>query len=389
MRHLAVLLFTLFTLFSLLLTGCASPRLAIQPDHLLNDHLFVAPATPINAEEIFALSNEMHAYLNSILHKQLQDKGYQLGLFEALRDKAHLKIEYDSVMTKKAAETFATHSGNCLSLVIMTAAFAKQLGLAVQFQNIITEEAWSRNGSLYFSAGHVNIVLGKKNSSWRAGYDSLDSLTIDFLPPEDLRGQQSRTIDERTIVAMYMNNRAAELLANKQVNQAYWFAREAILKDPAFLSAYNTLAVIYHYHGHLPQAEQVLREVLAKDANNTSAMNNLISVLHQQGQQAEANLWRAQLEKLQPYPPFYFFNLGKLAMDKGDFSGAKTLFTQELKRDPYYHEFHFWLALAHFQLGELTLAGEQLGFARDNSTTQNSFELYSAKLDRIKSYASH
>jgi tetratricopeptide (TPR) repeat protein len=118
-------------------------------------------------------------------------------------------------------------------------------------------------------------------------------------------------------------------------------------------------------------------------------MHNLMNVLYKQGRQTEANLWHAHLEKLQPYPPFYFFNLGRLAMDKGDFSKAKTMFTKELNRDPYYHEFHFWLALAYFQLGEVKLADEQLGFARDNSTTQNSFELYSAKLDKIKSYASH
>lgn len=335
MRHLTILLFTL------LLAVCASTKPEIHADHLLNDHLFIAPATPVNAEEIFAVSNEMQTYLNTILHKQLHDKDYQLGLFEALRDKAHLRIEYDSVMTKKAAQTFETHSGNCLSLVIMTAAFAKQLGLTVQFQNIVTEEAWSRSGSLYFSAGHVNIILGKKNGNWRGGYDSANSLTIDFLPPEDLRGQLSRPIDERTIIAMYMNNRAAELLANKHINEAYWFAREAILKDPEFMSAYNTLGVIYQYHGDLQQAEQIFREVLVKEANNTSVMHNLMNVLYKQGRQNEADLWHAQLEKLQPYPPFYFFNLGRLAMDKGDFSKAKTMFTRELNRNPYYHEFHF------------------------------------------------
>ncbi len=38
------------------------------------------------------------------------------------------------------------------------------------------------------------------------------SLTIDFLPAESLRGLRSRDIQEDTIVAMYMNNKAVEAL---------------------------------------------------------------------------------------------------------------------------------------------------------------------------------
>ena len=51
-------------------------------------------------------------------------------------------------MTRNAAEAFDARSGNCLSLVIMTAAFAKELGLPVRYQNVFVDEAWSRSGDL-------------------------------------------------------------------------------------------------------------------------------------------------------------------------------------------------------------------------------------------------
>jgi hypothetical protein len=41
-------------------------------------------------------------------------------------------IEYDSTVTRTAAQTYAARAGNCLSLVIMTAAFAEELGLRVR-----------------------------------------------------------------------------------------------------------------------------------------------------------------------------------------------------------------------------------------------------------------
>jgi tetratricopeptide (TPR) repeat protein len=370
--------YLIVTLFSLLVLGCASPKAALDTRRLLNDHLFMASQTKIDAESIFSLSDEMRLYLETTFPKQALNKNTRQALFEALR------IEYDSIMTKKAAQTFETRSGNCLSLVIMTAAFAKQLNMTVQYQSVETEQAWSSNGDFHFASDHVNIVLGKKSNIWRAGYDSSESLTIDFLPPADLLGQKTRPIEEKSILAMYMNNRAAELLAENLVEEAYWFARDAMLRDPDFLSAYNTMGVIYMRHDNFLQAEQNFLSVLSRDSKNTTAMHNLASVLEQQGRFAEASVWRMQLKELQASPPFYYFKLGKTAMSHGDYLDAKKHFMKELQRDPYYHELHFWLALAHLNLSEFKLAAEQLNFAKDNSTNSDSYKLYSAKLDKIK-----
>ena len=44
-------------------------------------------------------------------------------------------------------------------------------------------------------------------------------MTIDFLPPQDIRGLRTRVIGEETIVAMYMNNRAAEAFIGGQLER--------------------------------------------------------------------------------------------------------------------------------------------------------------------------
>jgi hypothetical protein len=43
-----------------------------------------------------------------------------------------------------AREAFAARTGNCLSLVIMTSAFAKQLGLPVSYRRVVMEEMYTR-----------------------------------------------------------------------------------------------------------------------------------------------------------------------------------------------------------------------------------------------------
>lgn len=371
-------------LISMMLVACAAAPVMPRTERLFNDHLFDAPSERVSAEDVFALSVDMEHYLNTQITHQWHSKSRQRALVEALYSKKQLKLVYDTELTRTAAQTFAARAGNCLSLVIMTAALAKEMGVPVRYQTVLGDAVWRRSGGMHFSVSHVNLTLGAEESgSILDGQNA--QLTIDFLPGEDTRGQRIRVLSEETIVAMYMNNRAAELLAQGQVNDAYWWARAAIEQDPRFLTAYNTLGVIYRRHGNLQEAERVLDLVLELEPGNTLAMSNLSLVLNDLGRVAESTALTLKLEQLQPYPPFYFFDLGLVAMGKGDFKEAKVRFEKEVERDAYYHEFRFWLALAYLGLGETARAREQLTIAIQNSTTRTERDLYVAKLDRIGS----
>jgi Tfp pilus assembly protein PilF len=374
----------------IILVACVAGPRPEQAPGLFHDDLFMAPARPVNTDEVFAFSNEMSEYLQGELSDMLRAKGTQKGLVDALYNKGQLKLAYDSVMTRNASQTFAAHSGNCLSLVIMTAAFAKAVGLSVQYQTVAVEETWSRNGGIYFNLGHVNLTLGRGLTSIRYGQiESSRLTTIDFLPPGDIRGQQTQEIGEERIVAMYMNNRAGESLADGRIDDAYWWARAAIVEDPGFLSSYNTLGVVYRRHGNLRESEELFGKVLEHDPNNRQALSNLVLVLKQQDRLAEAMKISSQLEKLEPNPPFFYFERGLAALRDRDFNTARDMFKREVERDNGYHEFHFWLAIAYLNLGQSDKAREELEYAVQNSTTRKDLDLYSAKLARLKSPAPH
>jgi Tfp pilus assembly protein PilF len=375
----------LVLLFPLALLACVSTPPIPKTTEFFSDHLFSQASEPINVSDVFSISREMEDYLRSDIAPQLKSKGYQQGLFDALYDKQQLKLEYDSVMTKNAAQTFKTKTGNCLSLAIMTAAFAKKIGINVEFQSVVIEDTWSRSGDLYINAGHVNIVLGKRFLDSRNNYGGERSLTIDFLPPAEIGNQRTHALREETILAMYLNNRAAELLVQGKLDDAYWAAREAIQQDASFIPSYNTLAVIYKKHGNFPEAQQVLSFALRFAPENTVVMSNLAQIFNALGRLDETNILVARLHKIQPYPPFHFFHLGQAAMQREEYATAKTLFAKEVARDPSYHEFHFWLALAHFRLGEIQQANVQMKLAKESSTTQRDHDLYAAKLNRLKS----
>jgi Flp pilus assembly protein TadD len=368
-----------------LFVGCASAPPVPLPMHLLSDHRFAAPSERVQAEDIFALSDSMRTYVDVEMRPLLRQRGLQQGLVDALYNHARLRLEYDASQTRNAAQAFEARAGNCLSLVVMTAAFAKHLGMPVRFQSVLVEESWSREGDLYLASSHVNLSLAKRPVDARVGFDASHLLTIDFLPPEDVIGHRTREVSEATIVAMYMNNRAVESMMQGRLDDAYWWAREAVVRDPAYLRAVNTLAVIYQRRGDPARAEQALHHVLASEPDNLHALSNLVRAQQALGRTDEALKTAARLRQLEPDPPYHFFHLGRAAFAAGDFVRAREHFAREVKRAPYHHEFQFWLAVAHFSLGEFDAADRRMRLAMEHSPTRLQQGRYAEKLERLRS----
>ena len=372
-------------LFCFAIAGCASAPTPPAPGELFRNASFGPPTEAVDTRDVFKVSDAMKSFLDGDVGYQLRSRGMQAGLVEALYRRSQLRLEYDAGRTRNAAEAFDARAGNCLSLVIMTAAFAKELNVPVTFQSAYLEETWSRTGSLLFASGHVNVTLGRRIVDARGPRD-LSPLTIDFLPPEDIRGMKTRVIEEETVVAMYANNRAAEALAQGRLDDAYAWAGEAIRRDPGFMGAYNTLGVVYLRHGDTEQAGRVFRHVLAADARSTRALANLAEVYTRLGLADDAGATRSRLAALESEAPFHYFNLGLAAMRERDWVTARDYFAREVKRADYYHEFHFWLGLADWQLGDLTEANKHLALAMENSTTRGQHDLYAAKLAWLKAH---
>jgi len=364
-------------------------REALAPIPYFHDEWFAAPSQPIRARDVFALDDTMEHYLRFDMSHEVHNQGPLYGMLDALYRRDRLMLSYDAGRTRNAAEAFDARKGNCLSLVIMTAAFAKALGLQVTYEAVTIDETWSRSDDLLFLNTHVNLTLGRRMRDTTTLFDSDRRLTIDFLPSEDLAGQRSESIPEEMIVAMYMNNRAAEALAQRHFDDAYWWARAAIVQAPDFPAPYNTLGVVYLRHGNLEAAQAVLRDLLDRKPRDKLAMSNLVIVLDKLGRADQAQALRERLAKKEPYPPYHFFWLGTEAMQKGDFRTAKSLFRKEVDRADYCSEFHFWLGLADLKLGDLEGARQQIAIAMENSTTASDHDVYAAKLERLRSHEAH
>lgn len=373
----------------LLLGGCASAPPMPPAANLFDDTLFAPPAQPVRADDALAVSPAMRSYLarKGLLGGRPIDRKKEL--FHALYQQGELKLEYDAAITRTAAEAFDARAGNCLALVLMTGAFAGELGLGVRYQLALGDDPWERAGDLAVEVGHVNLTLldGPRNFMGSLGHGA--ELTIDFQPLRDGLLPRVRVLAENTVVAMYLNNRAVEALTQGAVDAAYWWVRAAVERDPELLSAYLTLGVVYRRQHQPALADLALGRVLARQPGNVNALANRVPVLRELGRGAEAAALEAQLAQLDPHPPFSYFHEGMAALRENRLDAARNLFEKEVQRAPYRPEFQFWLAVAYLALNDVAGARAHLARAVEASTSRADRALYTAKLAKLNALGVH
>jgi len=181
-------------ILALLQTGCASTRVARDPDAaLFHDELFAPPAERIDAAAVLAPSPPMLAFIASQVLPQQRQKGRRQALFDALYVGTRPWLDYDATITRNAAQAYDARSGNCLSLVLMTASMARQLDLEVRFQFVYAQESWSRDDVLSYLNRHVGLLMLQPPNE--------DAVRVCFVPPAAGHKRASRAVEQPTLLS--------------------------------------------------------------------------------------------------------------------------------------------------------------------------------------------
>ena len=103
--------------------------------------------------------------------------------------------------------------------------------------------------------------------------------------------------------------------------------------------------------------------------------------------ESEIAAFESHLAQIEREAPFAHFDLGVAAAKAGHYAAARDHLLREMKRDPDYHEFHFWIAIAYLGLGDVERARLSMDTAMRNSTSRGDHDLYAAKLSHLKALA--
>lgn len=371
-----------------LVSACATSRLGpLNADGMLFDNLFTAPSAPVIAEDAIKISEPMRDFARTKIprysaHVNLSDT--RRALIDALYVKGELRLEYFSDVTRSASESFTAKSGNCLSLVLLTAAMAKELKLPYHYQMVVNPTDWNQSGNFFMSIGHVNIVLENIPKEFELNTWVAEAMVVDFLEPNKAATLESVQIEENTILAMYLNNRAVETLLQGKVNDAYWYVRESLHQDDHFLNAYLTLGVIYRTIHRSDLAESVLERIARYYPDNTSLLNDQILVLKDLGRVSETVELKRRLAKLDQERPWSYFIEAQSEFNAGRYDHAKRLYEMELARDPDHHEFEYGLALVYIKLNDAQNAITHLQRAIELCPNKALRDMYKVNLDQIR-----
>ena len=383
---------TIFIVVCFLLTACATNSLPpLKSEDLFRDQLFTTPAKPIRAEDAVEISEPMLAFARSKLHHasgHVDNADRRMVLINSLYSKGELRLEYYSDVTRTAAEAFGAKSGNCLSLVLLTAAFAKELKLPFHYQVVVGATDWNQSDNFFMAIGHVNIVLDELPREFELTTWTASPVIVDFLTSDKAATLQTQIIEENTVLAMYLNNRAVENLIQGKANDAYWFAKAAVQQDAGFYNSYITLALIYRTIHRPELSEMVLERISKYDPDDANVLTDQILVLKDLGRDDEAKELAQRLTGLDQLRPWSYYFQAQTEYNAGHFENAKRLYEKEIARNPEHHEFEHGLALAYLKLNDPKNAVIHLQRAIDLCSTIRPRDLYVLELQKIKTTGS-
>ena len=376
----------------LLLVGCQStpaPDYRTQvatlflDEHFDTEQVLPAPDTIFNLPPAVASEVRRRYERDKLGSRGRQDAHEWLSEFIREQDGG---FEYRDHLTRGAAETFQRREGNCLSLVLLTTALADALDVPVQYQEVEVQPIWDKWGQFYLINGHINVRLYAPEDSYSVALTSR-SILVDFLPERAVRGYTSRRINRSTVTAMFYNNLAAEALVNGDLDRAYVLTKRSLHHQPDFVSAINTLGVVYRRAGMDEQAEKVYRYAINHPGDHLNPMSNLALLLGEQGRLDEWSKIHRKLELARIRNPFYYYDMAEEAYTRRAYSEAVDWYMRAVKLADYQPEFFLGLSKSYWQLGDKDRAESSMSRAIKLATDEEDKQRYQYKLKAMKNYA--
>ena len=376
-----------------LLSACSNVPVTpvTAPSHLLSHSAFPAISTPIETpEQIFYLSNEVIQDVRQKVLRYNQAAEQQEALLRYIfQDENRDILEYVNEATLTATETLQLRVANCLSLTILAASLAENVGFLVDFRDVVVPEYWiSRSGSSLLN-GHINLKLTPRLLTYsnQALLYQAQSYLIDFDRGSGQAQPQAKSVSRQVVIALFYNNKAADAMLADHDELAFKYLQAALQQAPLKAEIWNNLAVLYRKKQWFQQAEQLYQYSLQLEPENNNTRSNLALLYEQTNRFAEAKLLKEKIERRRLQNPYYFVMLGQEALEGDQYQQAISAFTKALKLQPKTAEAQFGLAQSYLALGDYPQAVKYLRAAGHNTADKSLQRRYHSKLEMLNAIA--
>jgi len=370
----------------MLVAGCASPsarlverKALLERAPAFNEQLFGPPRAVPDFADMIALTPEQQAefmqFFNSGLNSQHQP---HRRVFEYLtRRLGNTDFQY---RTLSAATTIDTRIGNCMSLALVTTAYARLAGIEMGWQLADAKPVYSSEGSVIYSAEHIQTLLYRNEFS-------LDSHSFVFRRPyllvdyfTDNAPSAGTRLSEAEMIALVYQNLGVEALADGQLEESFWLLLASLEYDADNFNLYNAMAVVHRRAGDARTAEQLYRFALNEFGDRLIVLRNYRKLLLTENRTEDADRIERRMMVLPDPDPYPLLGLGDEAAEQGKTDVALAYYRRASEVAPYLHEVYLKIARVHIRRGDLKRAERVLRKARDNAWADSDRERYQAKL---------
>ena len=371
----------------MLLSGCVATvpnRADVPPDlpsvmMLIDTADFGPRPALLPVEQIFTLSGPDKTYFQDFYDAPERKKvSPHMRVFDFLTNKLQ-SFDYDHG-TFSAQQTLDHNKGNCLSLAILTTAYAKLVGIDAQYNQINSSPIFSTNGSVEVTSSHVVTKLydptfvAQQNQLYRRK----PYIVLDYFPSRN--SWMGGKVTTETFIAMYYRNLSAEAIKNSKLSKAGWLAIEALKYAPEDVASINMLAVIYRKMNNNDTAEHLYKHGLLLSSNDLNLLRNYHVLLEQQGRAQDAKRIKGLLDTIDDPSPFSWLSLADDALAQKRLSSAMRYFKKAIDKAHYLPYGYAGLAKIYYTRGDKVGAKKLFIMAIERTLDGETEALYQAKL---------
>ncbi|MFT5164105.1 MAG: tetratricopeptide (TPR) repeat protein [Alteromonadaceae bacterium] len=301
-----------------------------------------------------------------------------LRLFNYLNRHLNSFNYYGETLT--AQQTLENNSGNCLSLAILTTAYAQLSNIEVEYGKSSSSPVYMKNDHFEVVSDHVVTKLFDPTfiSNKDTLYISKPHLIIDYFPTRN--SWRGGTVKYDQFIAMYYRNLAADALQKDKPGMAGWLAAKSLKYAPHDPDSINLMAVIYRHLNQYAKAEVFYRHGLTQTRQNLNLLSNYQMLLTREKRHEDAQALQQKMDEVDDPSPFGWLLQGNQYLAQGKNNLALRYFNKTIEKAHYLPDGYAGAGKVYALTHQTQQAKKHFAMALQRTHDSKTEKLYEAKL---------
>ena len=382
MQNSTSLLNLTLILLTLAVCGCStnpSPHTSVVLPPLPNYEVQGVPIIDLSQKDIYRLtSSQKRSFLkfyNDYKNKELEPH-QRLAKYLT----TYMQTFDYSGQTLTASQAIETMTGDCVSLAVVTSAYAQLVGIKYLHRKVNRAPIYMRNDNIIVTAQHIRTLLFKAmyNTNDITANVWTEYINIDYYKADTDIPAEPITYQE--FDALFFANLAASYLMNNDLISAYQHSKKAMDIAPHQAENINLHAIILKRLGYKELAMALFDYGYQNLPASINLLTNYKNLAQSQNNAVLATEIEQRLLTLKDANPYQWLTLGYEEYDQERFTRAYTYFEKAKNKAPYLDDVYIALAKASYSLGKHGAAKNYLLLALDAPIKSNKVDLVRAKL---------